>query len=99
MAEEERTAGGWSSPGHCFCGGEECCGLGEGARISSGHLGNRRHSLAWEQWLLGGFGETCPVFFPPSFPSFLSGPGHYLLLLSGEEYPEWLRSNVGWGRV
>lgn len=73
--------------------------VGGRAWISSGHLGNRRHSLAWEQWLLSGFGETCPVFFPPSFLSFLSGPGHYLLLLSGEEYPEWLRSNVGWGRV
>lgn len=58
-----------------------------------------QEALAWKQWLLGGFGEACPVSSPPSFPSFLSGLGDYLLLLSGEEYPEWLRSNVGGGGV
>lgn len=47
-------------------------------------------AVAWEQWLLGGFGEACPASSPPSLPSFLSGLGNYFLLLSGEEYPKWL---------
>lgn len=82
QAEEEYIGGGCGSPGHCFCGGEERCGLG--SESGQGFWG------AWAEWPLDGFGEAGPASSPPSSSSFLLGPGDHLLLLSGEKYPKWL---------